>query len=495
MKRLLVVHGTDRGQVCRVAMAAAKRLGFGFRELFGASWESVDAVTATVSDEVLALGSEVLVDRTRRVELCARAITVGIGSVDEWGIGPDRSEVLRALVECGRVGEIWKAEGREGHAMETGVDSDEGSAVERIVDLTRRGPVVGALGEESYLVEVGRGVLEGGVLDVNFGAPVALCVTDENVRRLHGVRIGAALRATGMRVVEHVLTPGEEQKSLGTLGEIFNCALKEGIDRSSWVIGAGGGVTTDIGGLTAALWMRGLRWMAIPTTLLAMVDAAVGGKTAVDFGNGKNAVGAFWQPSRVVCDVEFLKSEAERNYVGALAEVVKTAVVGDAELFGILEREFERVLRRDLDLMSEIVRRCVQVKARVVGLDPRESGLRAVLNLGHTVGHALEVLGGYQKYTHGEAVSLGLVAALRLGVRLGKTPLNVAERIQEMLRVAGLPVSLNEAELRDAAEVLGHDKKRLGSAIRFVFVEDIGKVESERLGLEDLRELVVGLSD
>ncbi|MGC4069665.1 MAG: 3-dehydroquinate synthase family protein [Polyangiaceae bacterium] len=200
--------------------------------------------------------------------------------------------------------------------------------------------------------------------------------------RLHGERLRAGVAATGMRVEPMVLPPGEETKCLATLGSIFDRALERGIDRSCWVMAGGGGVVTDISGLVAALWMRGLKWVGIPTTLLAMVDASVGGKTAVDHGMGKNSVGAFWQPSLVVCDVEWLTTEGERNYVGALAEVVKTALIGDVELFESLEREIARVRARDLDLLTEIVRRCVAVKARIVGLDERESGLRAVLKFG-----------------------------------------------------------------------------------------------------------------
>jgi 3-dehydroquinate synthetase len=209
---------------------------------------------------------------------------------------------------------------------------------------------------------------------------------------------------------------------------------------------------------------------------------------------GKNSVGAFWQPSLVVCDVDWLETESERNYVGALAEVVKTALIGDPALFELLEAEPARVRARDLDLLTDIVRRCVAVKARIVGLDERESGLRAVLNLGHTVGHALEALGEYKRYTHGEAVSLGLVAALRLGERLGQTSRVVAERVEALLRRLGLPVELPRSELAAASELLGHDKKRAGSALKFIFVREVGDVRVERLVLEDLREWVAAMA-
>jgi shikimate kinase/3-dehydroquinate synthase len=240
--------------------------------------------------------------------------------------------------------------------------------------------------------------------------------------------------------------------------------------------------------------MRGIRWIGIPTTMLSMVDASVGGKTAIDYGMGKNAVGAFWHPSAVICDVEWLLTESERNYVGGLAEVVKTAIIGDEKLMSLLEDRAEEIVRRDLNVMEEVVRRCVQVKAKIVSLDAREGGLRAVLNLGHTVGHALEALGKYKKYTHGEAVSLGMVAALRLGQERGNSPRDVVRRVETVLGRLGLPTELPRDELAGASELLGHDKKRAGSSVRFVFAHAIEDVRSEKLVLEDLREWVVGLS-
>jgi shikimate kinase/3-dehydroquinate synthase len=344
------------------------------------------------------------------------------------------------------------------------------------------------------LVEVGRGIVEREFSSGTWGAAAALYITDENVKRIHGDTLRRAVELTGMRIEEVVLEPGEESKCLKTLSGIFDKALVAGIDRSSWVIAAGGGVVTDLSGLVAAMWMRGVKWVGVPTTLLSMVDASVGGKTAVDHGMGKNAVGAFWQPKSVLCDVEWLLTESDRNYVGALSEVVKTAMIGDVGLFELLEGQSKRVLERDLDLMKEIVRRCVQVKAKVVGIDPRESGIRALLNLGHTVGHALEALGEYKKYTHGEAVSLGLVAALRLGRVMGHSSKEVEERTIGLLGRLGLPIVLPREELVSASELLSHDKKRAGSAIRFVFARGIGDVRAEKIVLEDLREAVIGLA-
>jgi 3-dehydroquinate synthetase len=199
-----------------------------------------------------------------------------------------------------------------------------------------------------------------------------------------------------------------------------------------------------------------------------MVDASVGGKTGVDFGPAKNSVGSFWQPSGVICETDFVKTEGERAYRGALAEVVKTAVIGDPELFDLLESCTADVLAREPETVAEIVHRSVALKAWVVGTDERESGIRAWLNLGHTLGHALEAHGEYSRLTHGEAVSLGMVAALRIGERLGETPRELTERVVTLLGRLGLPSSLAGEPVTAAAELLGHDKKRAGAKLRFV---------------------------
>ena len=257
----------------------------------------------------------------------------------------------------------------------------------------------------------------------------------------------------------------------------------------------GGGVVSDMTGFAASTWMRGVRWIGIPTTLLAMVDASVGGKTGVDLAAAKNAVGAFWQPSGVLCDVHYLGTEPARGFVSGLAEVVKTALIGDPELFTLLEDNAERVKARDADLTAELVRRSVRVKARIVSFDQRESGLRAVLNLGHTVGHALEAQAGYSALSHGEAVSLGLVAALRLGEALGQTPRELSQRTLSLLGRLGLPASLAGQPLGAAAALLGHDKKRAGSAVKFVFARALGHVETQSIALSELRTRVLALAE
>ena len=317
-----------------------------------------------------------------------------------------------------------------------------------------------------------------------------MVVTDANVAPLHASTLKQSLLAAGNVHAEFVLTPGEQHKNIESIRAIWQKLQDTGADRRSVCVGLGGGVVTDMTGFTASSWLRGVRWVGLPTTLLAMVDASTGGKTGVDFGPAKNAIGAFWQPSGVICDIALEATEPARNYVSALAEVVKTALIGDPEMLDLLERESDRVVAREPDLVEELVRRSVRVKARIVSQDERESGLRAVLNLGHTVGHALEAIGGYDRLTHGEAISLGLVAALRLGVRRGVTPSALEERIVRLLVTLGLPTDLSREPVLEAAELLAHDKKKAGKKLRFIFALDAGRVETSDLDLTELHDSV-----
>jgi 3-dehydroquinate synthetase len=232
--------------------------------------------------------------------------------------------------------------------------------------------------------------------------------------------------------------------------------------------------------------MRGVPWVSASTNLQGMVDASVGGKTAVDLPGAKNCVGAFWQPLRVLCDVRHLSSEPERSYRGALSEVIKTALIGDAALLELLEQEAEAVLARDLDLLARVVRRCIAVKANIVSRDEREGSLRAALNLGHTLGHALESYGGYGHLTHGEAVSLGLVAALGIGQRLGVGSAELSQRVVGLLTRFGLPVNLAEQPLREAASLVVNDKKKSGAHVRFVLCQEPGRIEFRSLEVAEL---------
>ena len=464
MKRPLVIHGSDPEVLRRVAGAVATMAALPLEDLVGGSLtsEGLERRLADGSPRVVATQSDTLGERSARLRVLEQAVVVSIAAHP-------------VPADC------------EAHVL---VDLGAGSIEEagnRVVVTWRRDPLAVAAGERSYLVEVGAGVLESRIRELAGSAPVVLLVTDANVEPLHAHRVTRPLGGC-CRLLGHVLKPGEKSKILRTLVQLWNVALEGGADRSSVFVGLGGGVVTDVTGFAAATWMRGVRWLALPTTLLAMVDASVGGKTGVDLRSAKNAVGAFWQPAAVVCDIDTLQTEPRRGFTSALAEVVKTALIGDPDLFELLDRDTEQVLARDPALLEQIVRRCVMVKARVVGLDEREGGLRAVLNLGHTVGHALEAHSDFE-LTHGEAVSLGLVAACRIGERVGGTPADLSARVVSLLARLGLPTDVGSRDLAGASTLIGHDKKRVGSRVRFVVVRRPGCVETVPLELEQLRGL------
>jgi shikimate kinase/3-dehydroquinate synthase len=354
-------------------------------------------------------------------------------------------------------------------------------------------PVAVPLGERTYAVDIVPGAAERELeraLDRLAPSRVAL-VTDEVVDPLVLPRVRDVFRrAEPLKVV---LPSGERYKTLASVEQILRVLVEAPVDRGAVVVGIGGGVVTDIAGLAAALALRGLRWIAVPTTVLSMVDASVGGKTAVDLGSAKNAVGAFHQPSRVVVDPSLSRTETPRAFRSGLAEVVKSALIGDPALFQELSAKggAERVGgERDEAALNRAVRSSVAVKAGVVGRDEREKGERAHLNLGHTVGHALEAQGGFERLTHGEAVSLGLVAALRIGRALGVTPTPLAEQIIDVLSRIGLPVDLDREPLDEALRFASYDKKRQGGTLRFVLVRAPGSLEIAPISPGDLPALL-----
>lgn len=313
-------------------------------------------------------------------------------------------------------------------------------------------------------------------------------VTDENVRPLHVLPILDALRTTKRTVGEVItLTPGEVHKQWPAVQQILEALLAGGADRNSLVVAVGGGVVSDIAGFAAAIFFRGLRWVALPTTLLSMVDAAVGGKTAVDLGLAKNSVGAFHQPSGVIVNPAYALTETSRAYISGLAEVVKSGAIADPSLLDLMASHPQRILDRDLEVVEEMITRSLFVKTSIVSRDERESGERMLLNFGHTLGHALEAIGNFSRLTHGEAVALGMIAILRFGVARGVTSPKAADRITQLLERLGLPTNLDDEPIEEALTLLGHDKKRVGSNVRLVLLEELGRARIEVVGLEAVR--------
>ena len=445
---------------------------------------------------VIALGGGALLNRETRLRALDEAVVVTLqagpqeilrrcASDDSRPLlaGPDREARIHELLAA-RAGSYVEA-----HAAVATDGRSPDAIASDIIAIWERDPLAVGAGASSYAVDVGAGIMAKR-LPALIGAPSrTVLVSDENVFGLHG---HSAVAALGSPAVVR-LPPGEENKHIGTVERIWTAALEAHADRKALFVALGGGVVTDMTGFAAATFMRGVRWLGIPTTLLAMVDASVGGKTGVDLMAAKNAVGAFWQPSGVICDVDVLRTETPRAFRSALAEVVKTAIIGDPQLLSAFDDAESLESVRPHDLLSDIVRRSVRVKARIVSADERESGLRAVLNLGHTVGHALEAVAGYSRLTHGEAVSLGLVAALRIGVTLGFTPVALAEHIEQLLGRIGLPTDVRNEPLDDAVRLIAHDKKRKASKLTFIVARELGRVESVDIPLAELEAAVLAL--
>ncbi|MGH7358523.1 MAG: 3-dehydroquinate synthase, partial [Candidatus Rokuibacteriota bacterium] len=294
----------------------------------------------------------------------------------------------------------------------------------------------------------------------------------------HAARATESLRGAGFEPVVLEVPEGEEAKSLRQAERLWDGFLAHGLDRASPVVAVGGGVVGDLAGFAAASFMRGVPVVQVPTTLLAQVDASVGGKVAVNHPRGKNLIGAFHQPRLVLIDPETLRTLPEREYRSGLAEVVKTGAALDAALFASLETGLEGLRRRDPGLLEAVVAACCAQKARIVEQDEREeTGVRMVLNYGHTVGHALEALSGYRRWLHGEAVAIGMAAAGRLAVRLGWTDAGTVERQDALLQGVGLPVRFTGLDPRQIADALRHDKKARDGRVPFVLLRTLGRAE------------------
>lgn len=335
------------------------------------------------------------------------------------------------------------------------------------------------LGARSYAVQIGPGLLDAAgpaCAKLRLGRRAAV-VTQPAVRA-HAARVTTSLRGAGFEPTVLEVTEGEESKSLREAERLWDGFVAHGLDRSSPVVAVGGGVVGDLAGFAGAAFMRGLPVVQVPTTLLAQVDASVGGKVAVNHARGKNLIGAFHQPRLVLIDPEVLRTLPDREYRSGLAEVVKTGVALDAELFRTLETGLDALRRRDASLLEAVVATCCAAKARIVEQDEREeTGLRMVLNYGHTIGHALEALTGYRRWLHGEAVAIGMAGAGRIAVRMGWTDAASAARQDALLQAVGLPTRFEGVDPRAIADALRHDKKARDGRVPFVLMRRVGRVE------------------
>ncbi|TSE34103.1 3-dehydroquinate synthase [Tepidimonas taiwanensis] len=334
------------------------------------------------------------------------------------------------------------------------------------------------LGERSYPILIGPGLLDAPATWAGLPrASTAVIVTNETVGPLYAPRLRAALAPHYGRVLEVVLPDGEAHKDWPTLNRIFDALLAEACDRKTVLFALGGGVIGDMTGFAAACYMRGVPFVQVPTTLLAQVDSSVGGKTAINHPLGKNMIGAFYQPVRVVCDLDTLSTLPAREFSAGLAEVIKYGPIADPAFLGWIEAHIAALVAREPAAVALAVRRSCEIKAAVVGQDERESGLRAILNFGHTFGHAIEAGLGYGAWLHGEAVGCGMVMAATLSHRLGRVSAGYVERLTRLIAAAGLPTRAPVLASDNAArylELMRVDKKAEGGAIRFVVVDEAG---------------------
>ena len=337
-----------------------------------------------------------------------------------------------------------------------------------------------ALDERSYDIEIGFDTLPelGEAVARNTGSQRAFVISVPPVARRYGAKVGRSLREAGLRVKRLEVRDGERSKSLTEAKRLYGALLDAGADRSSVVVALGGGVVGDLAGFVAATLFRGIPVVQVPTSLLAMVDSSVGGKTGVNVPRGKNLVGAFHQPRLVWIDATTLRTLPPRQRAAGMAEVVKHAIIWDAALFERLEAEMESVLALAPGAVLPVLERSCEIKAEVVSRDEREAGLRMLLNFGHTVGHAVETLQGYRGLLHGEGVSMGMVFAARRSEELGLAPKGTMARIEALLRRADLPTQLPDHPRKAYLQAISVDKKKRDARIGFVALSGIGRAET-----------------
>ena len=336
------------------------------------------------------------------------------------------------------------------------------------------------LSERSYAIDVGTGNLAQIAKVLACGDPVthAVVICDAAVRPTHAETVVSALTAAKVRADALEVPSGEASKSVAEVERLWQAVCDLQADRSSLVVAVGGGVVGDLAGFVAASYARGVRFLQVPTTLLAQVDSSVGGKVGINLPTAKNLVGAFWQPVAVVIDTATLATLPAREYCSGLAEVVKYGVILDADFFSELEKNAAPLCDRDDDVLRRVIARCCQLKADVVAEDERETtGRRAVLNYGHTFAHALETVGGYGRLLHGEAVSIGMLCASRLAERLGRVDAEFTRRQRDLLSALGLPVDVPDLDADELVQAMSRDKKVKHGKLRFVLPVRMGEVE------------------
>jgi 3-dehydroquinate synthase len=313
---------------------------------------------------------------------------------------------------------------------------------------------------------------------------------------LHGQVVVSSFKKAGFDVSKFLIGDGERFKSLKTAETVLSTLIESRFERNDAVVGFGGGVVGDLAGFVAALYLRGIDYVQIPTTLLAQIDSSVGGKTAVNHRLGKNLIGAFYQPKLVIADPETLKTLPQREMTAGLCEAIKYGVIRDIELFSLIEADIEKIRSHDMQVLVPVIRRCCEIKAEIVSKDERESGLRKILNFGHTVGHALEAVTSYRRFKHGEAVGYGMIAASGIALKMGGFSDAEARRLSLLVHVTGRLPHLTGIDPDATWQAMSHDKKMSGGKLSFILPDSIGEVVIRRdvpprIVRETVRKLIV----
>lgn len=336
------------------------------------------------------------------------------------------------------------------------------------------------LGEDrSYQIIIGTGILQNssGILAEYIGTHKAMVVSNPLVSSIYSQQVSDALNRSGIENTIFLMPDGEEFKNLEQASRVIDQALDGGMQRDDYIIALGGGVVGDLAGFAASIYQRGIPYIQIPTTLLSQVDSSVGGKTAVNHARGKNMIGTFYQPALVIIDTLTLNTLADREYLAGLGEVVKYGIIYDRELFDFLESNTDRIKLKDQDTIRELVCRCIEIKGRIVALDEKEAGLRRVLNLGHTFGHALEKLGNYKEIKHGEAVAMGIILSSCLACETGLLDHGSLQRISGLFAKLGIVMRWPAYQAQEVYENMLNDKKVKNRQLQLVVPKGIGGFE------------------
>ncbi len=353
------------------------------------------------------------------------------------------------------------------------------------------------LGKRSYQIVIGLGILyQLGVYlkKLDIGSDVFI-ITNAFLKNKYGTKLLEVLSNGGFNCHFKLVADSEKSKSIETASLVIKELAKFDQKKKVFIIAFGGGVVGDLAGFVASVYKRGISYVQIPTTLLAQVDSAIGGKTAVDLDLGKNLVGAFYQPRLVFTEINFLKSLDVMQFRCGMAEVIKYAVIKDQKLFSFLENNYQKIIRKNPVSLEVIINACSRIKAGIVARDEKETtGLRSILNFGHTIGHAIEAAGGYESYNHGQAISLGMQAAVDLSSKLGLIEAKLALRIRNLIKLYGLPMKIKGVAVAKIIRAHYHDKKFSGKENKFVLIGGIGKPMILRnIKLDLIKEVIRGL--